>query len=830
MSSSNTDTCLKLERLETDGVTEADRIHALGCAGCAQLLREWEEDQRLLATLRKLTPETAPGLDAGKEGDEGWPAIPGYTLIREIHRGGQGLVVEAFQNATRRRVAIKLMLGGPLAGEKAHRRFQREMELTASLRHRHVVTIFDGGEVFGWHYYVMDLIEGRPLTEYALTRHLTRQELLRLFEKTASGVAAAHAMGIVHRDLKPSNVLVDEAGEPFILDFGIAKGFPASALHVTTLTAEAHPLGTPIYMAPEQAAGQNKAVGPWTDVHALGVMLYQCACGRLPYRLEGSSDQVSKTIVDTPPVPPRRAARRNGAPIGPVDGALEAVLLKSLAKNPAERYADAEEFRQDLSRCLRGEPVRGAWRTRLAPYLQHLRWRLSTHKRWSAAALLAAICFLAFEIPYLMGLMGSNPENWVIAPSGPRIERLDRVKMIGVGSSDEMIELANDIGLQGVTQSSLTWRGLHGALMSHLAHSGCRAIVWDLFFEKPSPFDEAFAEGVRDLRQKEIDVVIGVRGFRPADGTMPGRDIAPEIAHAGVRVGSIAILPNPEKDHTVSAYLFAQRGGNAPYPHLALAALAAFQMPGRNVELTPEYSDAREAVNLRFYEDSQATFSEKKYVMPPGMNASDGLVLDLSWVRRVNGRFIEPGAGVELGDLVGGYEFHLPPKSAFKEACFGYHEVFQAGEPRLRELFEGRVIMIGDHRPGVDEDDFGDYGLIPRSYYHQACLENLIAAAQRAQPQVSAPRRLQLLLFSMASTLLGAWAGVKLRKNVWMRGLLLAGILGLVLLPALVASRQGYIIPLPAMIFGVVVASEAFALLGRWLQPLFPGEMEKSLP
>lgn len=198
-------------------------------------------------------------------------AIPGYRILKEIHRGGQGVVYQAIQLSTKRKVALKVMLEGPFAGPASKRRFEREIELVGTLRHPNIVPIFDSGIAQGRFFYAMDYIRGAPLNRDAGAESRSVEDTLRLFAKVCSAIDHAHQKGIVHRDLKPSNILVDERGEPYVVDFGLAKvgGAAADASLLVSVTGQV--MGTPAYMSPEQAAGRPDEVDMRSDVYALGL-------------------------------------------------------------------------------------------------------------------------------------------------------------------------------------------------------------------------------------------------------------------------------------------------------------------------------------------------------------------------------------------------------------------------------------------------------------------------------------------------------------------------------------------------------------------------------
>ena len=203
-------------------------------------------------------------------------AIPGYEIVKEVYRGGQGVVFEALQLGTKRRVALKVILDGPFAGTTNKRRFEREVELTGSLKHPGIVPIFDSGVAFGQYFFAMEFVDGLQLTEYCRQRCLSERESLSLFVKICEAIDYAHQKGVIHRDLKPSNILMDERGEPRIVDFGLAKVKESGDTKQQLLSRSGQLMGTPCYMSPEQAAGDPDAVDMRTDVYSLGVLLFDC--------------------------------------------------------------------------------------------------------------------------------------------------------------------------------------------------------------------------------------------------------------------------------------------------------------------------------------------------------------------------------------------------------------------------------------------------------------------------------------------------------------------------------------------------------------------------
>lgn len=273
-------------------------------------------------------------------------ALPGYDVVRELSRGGQGAVYEAFQRCTKRKVAIKVMLAGPQASEAARRRFEREIKLLAQLRHPNIVVIHDGGVAEGHSYFVMDYIAGEHLHHYCQSHALDCGGMVRLWRQVVDAVAFAHRRGVVHRDLKPANILVDQNGTPYVLDFGLAKIVSRSQDDPTTVVSRTGDvLGTPRYMSPEQRLGDLDSVDTRTDVHALGVILFELVTGLHPSEMK--SNNLGRGMTDKPGEPLGLPELRAG--VGP---GLERILLKAMSSDPGHRYPSAVEMLKDVDAWL----------------------------------------------------------------------------------------------------------------------------------------------------------------------------------------------------------------------------------------------------------------------------------------------------------------------------------------------------------------------------------------------------------------------------------------------------------------------------------------------
>lgn len=317
-------------------------------------------------------------------------AIAGYEILGEIHRGGQGVVYQAIQKSTRRKVAIKVMKEGPFAGPSDKARFDREVQVLAQLNHPNVVTIHDSGLAAGHFYFVMDYIAGLPLDAYMAGGKRSIEDTLRLFARICDAVNAAHLRGIIHRDLKPGNIRVDSDGNPHVLDFGLAKlslGEATDATQPAALSITGQFIGSLPWASPEQAEGIPGNVDVRTDVYSLGVILYQMLTGRFPYEVIGNMRDVLDRIIGAEPARPSTIRRQ-------INDEVETIVLKCLGKSRDRRYQNAGELARDIGHYLAGEPIEAkrdsAW------YV--LRKHVQRHKIAALVAIVFAFVLIAFAV------------------------------------------------------------------------------------------------------------------------------------------------------------------------------------------------------------------------------------------------------------------------------------------------------------------------------------------------------------------------------------------------------------------------------------------------
>ncbi|MBI2809127.1 MAG: protein kinase [Planctomycetes bacterium] len=273
------------------------------------------------------------------------PTIPGYEITEELGKGGMGVVYKARHEKLQRWVALKMIRNWSLASAEEQARFRVEAQAIAQLQHPHIVQIFEIGDWQGMPFLSLEFIEGGTLESKLKGQPMAPLEAAMLMRRIVEPIAFAHREGILHRDLKPANILLTANGEPKIGDFGLAKKIDSGA----GLTHTDAVLGTPCYMAPEQAQRRNRTIGPTADLYALGVILYQMLTGRPPFLGESALETLRQVLEDEP-VPPRRLLPR-------VPRDLETICLKCLRKEPEHRYASAADLAHDLENFVEGKPI-----------------------------------------------------------------------------------------------------------------------------------------------------------------------------------------------------------------------------------------------------------------------------------------------------------------------------------------------------------------------------------------------------------------------------------------------------------------------------------------
>lgn len=368
-----------LEEALDSGLTPEDV-----CAQCPELApevrRRWEKCRALDEELMSLFPSSETSRDAVgrrlRSIPDSMPAIPGYELISIIGHGGMGVVYKARHLALKRVVAIKMLLSGVYANSHERARFRREAEALAALKHAHIIQIFDVGEFEGRPFFTMEFVEGGNMADKFDNMPQPAAESAEMVRMLAGAIESAHRGGIIHRDLKPANILLTADGTPKISDFGLAR--PMEGSDLVTLTGTR--VGTPSYMAPEQASKRWGEVGPAADVYALGAILYEMLTGRPPFRGESVADTEQQLLNNDPALPSQLNAR--------VPRDLETICLKCLQKAPGRRYASASALADDLVRFQRGEAIMAR---RVSPAERAVKWVRRNPGRAAVAAIVVVL-------------------------------------------------------------------------------------------------------------------------------------------------------------------------------------------------------------------------------------------------------------------------------------------------------------------------------------------------------------------------------------------------------------------------------------------------------
>lgn len=387
--------------------------------------------------LRQAGARSDPPVEIGEELPPA-ETFPGYDLIREIHRGGQGVVYLAVQRATKRRVAIKVMHEGPFAGSSGRARFEREVQVLGQLNHPNIVHIHDSGTTpSGGFYYVMDYVSGKGLDELIAGRSRESgrsgrsgssggsvasgrldgsiEESLRLFAKICTAVNAAHLKGVIHRDLKPSNIRVDANGDPVVVDFGLARvAVPDAGSGGYPMTMTGQFIGSLPWASPEQAEGVPDRIDVRTDVYSLGVILYQMLTGAFPYQVVGNMRDVLDNILRAEPARPSTVRKQ-------VNDEVETIVLKCLHKDRDRRYQTAGEVARDIQRYLAGEPIeakRDSGMYVLRKTLKRYAWQSGV-----AAGAVVGLVVFAVVVTVLWSEAGAARRAADLAATGERSQR-----------------------------------------------------------------------------------------------------------------------------------------------------------------------------------------------------------------------------------------------------------------------------------------------------------------------------------------------------------------------------------------------------------------------
>src|SRR6476660_3593863 len=440
--------------------------------------------------IERVGANAAPDTKSAARAAELLGELGDYELLEEIGRGGQGVVFRARQKSLNRTVALKVISLGQWASKAHLKRFRLEAEAAAHLEHPGIVPIHEVGERDGQCYFSMKFVEGGHLDEVVRRAPMSIRQGAELIAKVARTVHYAHEHGILHRDIKPGNILLDAKGEPHLTDFGLARLVESESSVTHTLDV----LGTPSYMAPEQAVGNNAAVSSVTDVYGLGAVLYQLLTGQPPFA-RGTTYETIKLVLDTEPRQPRLLNPK-------IDRDLSTICLKSLEKDPKRRYPSALALAEDLERWLKHEPIQAR---HAGVFTRGRKWvQRNPTSALLAATLVAFAAAVGWNIwkselirgPITTGIavlpfenLGEQKENSVFADGvqDDILSKLAKIADLKVISRTSVMDyrgkrnvrqIGNELRVSHVLEGSVRRIGMHLHLNAQLIDTRTHTQVW----------------------------------------------------------------------------------------------------------------------------------------------------------------------------------------------------------------------------------------------------------------------------------------------------------------------------------------------------------------
>lgn len=543
-----------------------------------------------------------------------YPQLPNYTIIDQIGKGGFGVVYKAIHHEKERAEALKVLFGGA-RGLATY--FENEVHLIAKLRHPNIATLFDAQLTNPPLYYTMEFVAGERLNDHIRSHDVPLARRIAIIRTVALAMSYAHEQGVVHRDLKPQNILIDDRGEPHIVDFGIAMRLdPAAVVERVPGGPREGPVGTVGYIAPEQATG--KSIDARADVYALGALLFHCVTGE-PARFARDPKRVLQLLRE------RRVTQ-------PDD--LAAIIARSVENKPEDRYQTCREFADDLDRFVQGYPVvaRGA---------QSVGYRVSRGASFAlrnhpTSVYVAVLAFVIVGLTYLAWMLNAEVYSGFDAPGATYLVAYDDK------TREQMIEGVWDDQLPEAVEPwpfNKRRRALFGLVLKRMATVRPKAVALDFFMPDPQPeYDPILLDGIRALQERADNqlptpVVVGANELDlNADPKVDPGILA--VAHGfGLLVG--ADPSGSEKGLRVAHVL--QRGVNETVPGLALATYAAGRQPDADAEFSlQEFPSPRVQIRFRRHEqrEGERRFLETKpivrledvYVAPEAVHGPSGLL------------------------------------------------------------------------------------------------------------------------------------------------------------------------------------------------------------
>lgn len=616
-----------------------------------------------------------------------FPYLPHYTILEQVGQGGFGRVYKAIHHEKGRFEALKILNSArrPHVGSLQH-----EVQLCAQLHHPSIATLYECQLDSNPPYYAMEYVDGVQLNGHLRGARVTIPQALALFRKVAEAVGYAHSRGVVHRDLKPQNVLITHDGEPRLVDFGIGKRVaPPHAAPQPSPTENpgsgSDPVGTLGYMSPEQLIGQHSDAR--ADIYSLGALLFHMLTGQSPRTLPHGG-RLARLLQG------RRIAR-------PAD--LSAVIDRCTADSPGDRYPDCGAVIAEVDRYAAGKPVDA----RAEPG-----WRESLQRAWGgvlqnyprtvfASIWAATASGLTFG---LWNLQASQPATRPTPEHPVLLVQYDRPTLDAV----EQGLLADFVPPEAISQKRLL-RRLHARLIDTLSEAGARAIILDYYFPACEPAaDPRFSESIAASR---APVVVGAEALDENAEPTTCRHLRPSLHDIGMLA---APIPDQHRSLLV-APLVLQRGQAPLFPSLALAAYTAARRP----DCKPHFTLTRDSLEIRYRRNRVA----------PGEPQWEARVDRLPVADLV--RPMSTFAAVHHDDRVAVAYLSLSALVSPRIAAVSYLQLLSETPEQRRERCRGRVVIVGQTLPGLDQTPLADGRVVYGCHVHAAAIDSLLSLAVR---------------------------------------------------------------------------------------------------
>ncbi|MCH8147721.1 MAG: protein kinase [Planctomycetes bacterium] len=641
-------------------------------------------------------------------------------MVSEIGRGRFGVVYKAWWVKDAPRIVALKILSGASAMEI--NRFDREIAVLRKIDSPHIVKCLDAGVTGESHYFVMDYVLGTHLDEYLNDRTESLSEKLAVFERVCNAVADAHARGVVHRDLKPRNILVNDRGEPHILDFGICSVDHdcGTSWDKMTITRHGDVIGTLKYMSPEQAwGGVAGPVDERSDLWSLGIILYEIVTdGDYPYSLRGTPDKPPhEALLDSIRRELPQLPKLNHLPRGKQ---LETLIERCLTWEPANRMASARALADDVKRYLAEKRIK----TRpLGVFyrVKRLAVGAAARSRWSFAAVFVAMVGMTLWVStFLFSVSWRVTESPFAtasdsAASGASGRVDDGIVIVGLGDQTipAVVEYAAQHGLTGVTKSVPTWRGVHAHIHQRLIAARPKAVVWDYYFRSPRKADESFAASILALENAGIPVVIAASAY----DTEGQPDLSPTICRKlGRRLRHGAIVARDMVKRPGEFIIAFQPKPGVVVPSLALSTLAAVLHPDTRLDLDWPSRDG--PIHL-LYEFEPGAYLRGRDFLHPTKSFEAG-----SRQRQLRPTDLLATLSVELSDA-----------SDWEARTITYESLLTGSREEIETRVRGKIVLFGDMRKrrfGFQADRFPvKYGTkvvedVPGSYLQADAVASLL--------------------------------------------------------------------------------------------------------